>query len=88
MLGEVLAVAEPGSSAAAFQTALELRQKAFAAGSGARPSAALLNNTGVLEYRSKRFSEALTLMQAALDQLQQKGVCLDEQRFNEEQRVF
>lgn len=73
VLGEVLAVADPGNSVTAFANALELQQEAFASGTGPCPSDRLLTNTGVLEYRSKRYNKALTLLQSALDQLQQKG---------------
>jgi hypothetical protein len=73
-LGEVLAVAEPDKSVEAFVTALDVRRRAYAAGTGAQPSSRLLNNTGVLQYRSKEFSQALVLMQAALEQ--QRGLIL------------
>lgn len=82
VLGEVLAVAEPGSSASAFRRALDLQQKSLADGTGVGPSVRLLSNTGVLEYRSKRFSEALGLLQQALDQLQQRGSVLFLRRVN------
>lgn len=74
VLGDVLAVAEPGSSASAFLRALERQKQLHAAGTGSGASARLLNNTGVLQYRSKRYNEALELMQKALDQLQRQGL--------------
>ena len=69
-------MAEPGSSASAFLRALDLQRKAHAAGTGPGPSTRLLNNTGVLQYRSKRYHEALELMLKAQEQLEQEGVTL------------
>jgi hypothetical protein len=72
-LGEVLAVAEPAGSAVAFSRALQLRWEAAAHGRGPAPEARLLNNTGVLDYRSRRFGEAFSLLEEAL-QCAQQGV--------------
>jgi hypothetical protein len=70
VLGEVLAVADPDKSTTAFAKALDLRRKAYSEGTGSKPTSMLLNNAGVLQYRSKEFSKSLELMLEALEQQQ------------------
>eukprot|EP00892_Ulva_mutabilis_P003021 jgi/Ulvmu1/1271/UM109_0069.1 len=64
MLGDVLAVVDPAQSLKAFKSAMSLRRDTDAIGE-AGPSARLMNNTAVLEYRSKQVDAALELMQEA-----------------------
>lgn len=64
MLGDVLAVVDPAESLAALTKAMKLRRERAHAGADG-PSARLMNNTAVLEYRSKQVDTALELMQEA-----------------------
>lgn len=64
MLGDVLAIVDPAQSLVALKRAMQLRRDLAVSGEDG-PSARLMNNTAVLEYRSKQVDSALDLMQEA-----------------------
>lgn len=64
MLGDVLAIVDPAQSLVALKRAMQLRCDVAVRGEDG-PGARLMNNTAVLEYRSKQVDCALDLMQQA-----------------------
>lgn len=60
----MLAIVDPAQSLVALKRAMQLRRD-MAENDGYGPSARLMNNTAVLEYRSKQVDAALDLMQEA-----------------------